>query len=144
MSDLCIALSLKVNVDKYEFMRITISRAETTVITQLNSTAKRFLAQTSWRHLLFSLKSLMSPTKFLNPWELFVNPVSIYLQKLYEHYIFFSFIHTFFYCNLVWASAYKTNLILLEILQQVIRTQLKPLTIHILTQYSTSQYFKIS
>ena len=33
MSDLCISLSLKVNVDKYEFMRITISRAETAVIT---------------------------------------------------------------------------------------------------------------
>ena len=43
----------------------------------------------------------MSSIKFLNAQELFVNPVSIYLQKP---------------CNLVWASTYRTNLIRLEIL----------------------------
>ena len=65
----------------------------------------------------------MSPIKFLNVQELFVNPVSIYLRKPYEHYIFLQSIHTFFYCNLVWASTYRTNLIRLEILQKrVIRT----------------------
>ena len=52
----------------------------------------------------------MSPIKFLNVQELFVNPVSIYLRKPYEHY-------------LVWASTYRANLIRLEILQKrVIRT----------------------
>ena len=30
----------------------------------------------------------MSPIKFLNVQELFVTPVSIYLRKPYEHYIF--------------------------------------------------------
>ena len=65
----------------------------------------------------------MSPIKFLNVQELFVNPVSIYLRKPYEHYIFLQSIHTFFHCNLVWASTYRTNLIRLEILQKrVIRT----------------------
>ena len=65
----------------------------------------------------------MSPIKFLNVQELFVNPVSIYLRKPYEHY-FFSLVYPyFFYCNLVWASTYRTNLIHLEILQKrVIRT----------------------
>ena len=60
----------------------------------------------------------MSPIKFLNPQELFLNPVSIYLRNLYEHFIFLQYIHTFFYCNLVWASIYRTNLIRLEILQK--------------------------
>ena len=35
-----------------------------------------------------NLKSHMSPIKFLNAQELLVNPVSIYLRKPYEHYIF--------------------------------------------------------
>ena len=35
-----------------------------------------------------NLKSHMSPIKFLNAQELFVNPVSIYQRKPYEHYIF--------------------------------------------------------
>ena len=60
----------------------------------------------------------MSPIKFLNPQELFLNPISIYLRNLYEHFIFLQYIHTFFYCNLVWASTYRTNLIRLEILQK--------------------------
>ena len=34
--------------------------------------------------------------KFLNVQELFVNPVSIYLRKPYEHCIFLWSIHTFF------------------------------------------------
>ena len=54
------------------------------------------------------------------------NPLSIYLQNFYEHYIFLQFIHMFFYCNLVWASAYRTNRIHLEILRKrVIRTVAK-------------------
>ena len=53
----------------------------------------------------------------------FVNPVSIYLRKLYEHYIFLLSIHTFFYCNLVGTSTYSTNRICPEILKKrVIRT----------------------
>ena len=68
----------------------------------------------------------MSPIKFLNPQELFLNPVSIYLRNLYEHFIFLQYIHTFFYCNLVWASTYRTNLIRLEILlKRVTRTKAK-------------------
>ena len=54
------------------------------------------------------------------------NPLSIYLQNFYQHYIFLQFIHMLFYCNLVWASAYRTNLIYLEILRKrLIRTVAK-------------------
>ena len=35
---------------------------------------------------------------------LFVTLVSVHLQNLYEHPIFFS---TFFYCNLVWVYNYR-------------------------------------
>ena len=47
-------------------------------------------------NLIGNLKSHMSPIKFLNAQELFVNPVSIYLRKPYKHYIFLRSIHTFF------------------------------------------------
>ena len=49
----------------------------------------------------------------LNPYELFVNPVSIYLQN-FTNIVFFSSLPTLIYSNLLWVSRCRTNLISLR------------------------------
>ena len=69
----------------------------------------------------------MSPIKSLNVQELFLKIHFLFIYKTFMNITFFSSLSIcFFYCNLVWVSAYRTNLIDLEILQKrVIRTVAK-------------------
>ena len=65
----------------------------------------------------------MWPTKFENMLEFFVNLV-LYLWTKSLRTLYFSLVYPyFFYCNLVWASTYRTNLSRLVILpKRVVRT----------------------
>ena len=65
----------------------------------------------------------MWPTKFENMLECFVNLVLYLWTKSLRTLNFSLFCPYFFYCNLVWASAYRTNLSRLVILpKRVVRT----------------------
>ena len=57
-----------------------------------------------------------------------------YLSTKSLRTLYFSLVYpSFFYCNLIWASTYKPNLVRLEILQKrVVRTIAKTISMHIL------------
>ena len=57
-----------------------------------------------------------------------------YLSTKSLRTLYFSLVYpSFFYCNLIWASTYKPNLVRLEILQKrVVRTITKTISMHIL------------
>ena len=62
---------------------------------------------------------------------------NFYLSTNSLRTLYFSLVYPYFlYCNLVWASTYKSNLVHLEILQKrVVRTIAKTISMHILIQF---------